>query len=310
MHRILTACAGTLLAASLAAPAHAQIKFDFGNGDFNINVWPVCLYDAPRASKATVRQYARASGYRHIHDIKYHGRRFNRRNKCGFYRAAAARNGRRFVIYANADTGRLISARRVGRVRGHRRLNEGQIRARLRHQGYRHIRNIRYVDRGRREMYVARARKGGAVFRVRVDERTGKVESRTRLKTIRASKQQVRHQLRRRGYRHIANLRVRDRGGNELWVARAVKNSITFRVFADIETGRPIRRVRLENERASRRDVRQTLHAAGYRHIRNLRFVDQGKRERYVARADRRGHSYRVIVTADSADIVRSRRVN
>lgn len=311
MHRILSACLAAALAASVAGPAGAQIKFnfDFGDGDFNIDVWPACLYDAPRAGEAAVRRNARASGYRRIRNIKYHGRRFNRRNQCGFYRAVAVRNGRRFVIYANADTGRLISARRVGHVRG-RRLNEGQIRARLRNQGYRHIRNIRYVDRGRREFYVARARKGGAVFRVVVDERTGKVQNRKRLKAARASERQVRRQLRRRGYRKIANLRVRDRGGNTYWVARAEKNSITFRVFADIETGRPVRRVRLENERASRRDVRQTLRAAGYRNIRNLRFVDRGRNERFIARANRGGHAYRVVVDAESADIVRSRRVN
>lgn len=312
MHRILSACMGAALAVSVAGPASAQITFDFdfGDGDFNIDVWPACLHDAPRAGEPAVRRNARASGYRRITNIKYHGRKFNRRNQCGFYRAVAVRNGRRFVIYANADTGRLISARRVGQDRAGKRLNEGQIRARLRNQGYSRIRNIRFVDRGRREVYVARARKGGTVFRVTVDERTGKVQNRKRLKTVRASQKQVRRQLRRRGYRKIANLRVRDRGNTEYWVARAQKNSVTFRVFADIETGVPTRRVRLENERASQRDVRQTLRAAGYRNIRNLRFVDRGKREQYVARASRRGQTYRVVVDANSADIVRARRVN
>jgi hypothetical protein len=317
MHRPLHATlVGCLAAASIAiggsTASQAQIvKFDWGNGDFKINVLPNCLNDKPRASQYSVRQNARAAGYRRIRAIAYHDRKFNAAHRCGFYRATAARGGRQFALYFDADSGDLISVRRLGR-RGTQaqRLNEQQIERHLSRQGWNHIRNMRFVDRGNDDFYVVRARKADVVYRVWVDASSGKVERTKRLTPERASKQDVRQALRRHGYRKINHLRFVDRGAKEYWVGGASRGGHEYRVFAEAETGKPYRRVRLDNDRASEADMRHSLRAAGYRKIQNLRFVDRGKRDLYVALAMRGGRQYRVWLDAEDAEIRRAKRVN
>jgi len=317
MHRPLRATlVGCLAAASIAiggsTASQAQIvKFSWGNGDFKINVLPTCLDDKPRASHYSVRQNARAAGYRQIHAIAYHGRNFNAAHRCGFYRALAARANLQYALYFDADSGELISVRRLGHIGTQaQRLNEQQIERRLAHQGWNRIRNMRFVDRGKDEFYVARARKAGVVYRVWVDASSGKVERTKRLTPERASKQDVRQALRRHGYRKINNFRFVDRGAKEYWVGRASKDGHDYRVFAEAGTGKPYRRVQLDNDRASAADVRHSLRAAGYRKIQNLRFVDRGKRDFYIARARRGGQVYRVWLDAEDAEIRRAKRVN
>jgi len=317
MHRPLRATlVGCLAAASIvvggATASQAQVlKFEWGDGDFRINLWPACLYDQPRATHYSIRQNARAAGYHQIHGIAYHDRKFNKAHRCGFYRAMATRGGRQFALYFDADSGALLSVRRLGRGGPvHQRLTEAQVERRVSRQGWNHIRNLRFVDRGRNEFYVMRARKAGATFRLWADAKTGKVEQTKRLTPDHATEQEVRQMLRRYGYHKIQNLRFVDRQAREYWVGRASKGGHEYRVFAEADSGKPYRRVRLDNDRASATDARRSLRAAGYRNIRNLRFVDRGKRELYIARASRGGHDYRVWLDAEDAEIRRAKRVN
>jgi hypothetical protein len=317
MHRPLHATlVGCLAAASIAiggaTASQAQIvKFNWGNGDLKFKLLPNCLDDKPRASHYSVRQNARAAGYRHVRAIAYHGRKFNAAHRCGFYRAIAARGNRQFALYFDADSGNLISVRVIGRGGAQpQRLSEQQIERRLARQGWNRIRNIRFVDRGNDDFYVVRARKAGVVYRVWIDASSGKVERTKRLTPEHASKQDVRRTLRHHGYAKIRNLRFVDRGAKEYWVSHASKGGHDYRVFAEADTGKPYRRVRLDNDRASAADVRHSLRAAGYRKIQNLHFVDRGKRELYVALAMRGGRQYRVWLDAEDAEIRRAKRVN
>ena len=287
----------------------AQFSIDFGDGDLKINVWPACLYDRPGASQASVRAHARAAGYRRIHNIRLHKRKYNNANRCGFYRAEAWRNGRQFALYFNADSADLINVRVIGRGRGPDVLPEAKIRNRLQRQGWRRIRNLRYVE-NRGGAYVARARNKEGVYRLRINASNGKVERQKQLKQFRASKKEVRNQLRARGYRDIRNLRIRSRRGDEYWVARATRRGTVYRVFADEQTGKPVRRVALEKDRISRREARNVLRRAGFRGIENLRMREVRGEAYFVARAKRWGQTYRVWVDADDGEIARTRRTN
>lgn len=309
MKRFLFAALALSIGSAAASPAAAQFNFDFGDGELKINVWPACLYDRPGASPASVRENARASGYRRIHNIVLHKKRYNANNQCGFYRAEAYRNGRQFALYFNADSANLINVRRLGPGKPARRLSEADARKALRRDGYRRIRNLRFVDRGRNEFYVARARKGGTVYRVTLNARNGNVVRNKPIKQVRATEAQVRQMLKRRGYDDIANVRFRDRNNDEFWIARASKGGTIWRVFLDAETARPLRRVAIKDDRITQREARLAIRRAGYRRIQNLRQAERRGRAVFVARASRRGGTYRVVVDATDGDLVRARRL-
>lgn len=301
--------AAITLALGTTAPANAQFKLEFGDGDLKIDVWPACVYDKARASVAEIRESARAAGYRRVRGVTLIKRKYNNANQCGFYRGRAWRNGRQYALYFNADTASLINVRFTGKAKAPQRLNEKQARQRLRKQGFRKIRNLRFVDRAQNEFYIARARKGGNLYRVTADASTGNVVREKLLKRQRATEPEVRQALRARGYRKIRNIRFRDRRGDEFYIARAVKRGQEFRIFADAETGKPVRRVLLEKDQLNPREAGRNMIRAGFTNIRNLRKAKRNGETYYIARADRRGRTYRVFVDAEDGDIIRTRRV-
>ena len=292
-------------------PAQAQqLRFEWGDGDLRIDVWPLCVYDKPEADHGTVRANARASGYRRIRGISYHARKFNNVHRCGFYRANAVRDGRRYRLFFDADSGELIAVRHLGKYAGETKIiSETQARRRLRRADWRKIRNLRYVDQGPKEYYIARATNAGVVHRVWLNADTGGVVRTKRIEPAQASRKDVRQALRARGYRQIKNLRFVDRGAREYWIARATKNGKAFRIFANAETDRPVRRIRIDKGVASKAEVRHTLRAAGFRGIRNVRFVNCGSSGVYVAEAKRWGAAYRIWLDGEDAEIRRFKRL-
>jgi hypothetical protein len=243
-------------AALAAHAADAQVAQHRGN---HFMRGAPCHFRGARISRRDVRRHARRRGFRRIHNIRFVPRRHGRYNWCGFYRAEAMFRGRPFVIFADSHTGRIIGRHRRGRGRGHvgrsyrRDLSVGQVRRMLRRQGYRRIRNVRYVRRNGRDFYMARAHWRGWVVRLRINDETGRIVNRRRLrrlsfdlKTPDLSHSQVRALLRSKGYRAIRDVRYEQTANAADYIAIAKFDSARYRVRVDGTTGR------LEGERRLR----------------------------------------------------------
>jgi hypothetical protein len=214
---------------------------------------PVCRFYGVRLPERFVRLRARAIGYRRIHDIRFVPRLHGRYNWCGFYRAEAMLRGRPFVIFADAHTGRVIGRQRPGRIGRSTRqnLSAATVRSILRRKGYRHIRNIRYVRRGGRDFYMARARRGGWVVRLRIDDESGRIIQRQRLRRYGAverhyarrgvpnlSQRQMRALLRAKGYRRIRDVRYQQTAEARGYVATADFDNVPYRLHVSGTTGK------------------------------------------------------------------------
>lgn len=316
----LAACVAAT-APMAATPAAAQIQGeDFAK-------WAACSFLGYRTSPATVRREVRQAGYRNIRNLKYVNRQRPNAIGCGFYRMRAARNGRDYVVFANAFSGTVESRRPIGQRAGdrHRRpqMSEAQARRTLRRIGYDEIRSIQYRRVGRQDFYEARVVKRRAVFVVRIDDENGKVLSRKRVATLKPehrqagmSQQEVRRSLRQDGYRRISNIDYVRRGRNDFYTATAWKGRVQYRLRVNDTTGAVIARNRIDRrgrtgDRAemSEREIRAELRRDGYRRISNIRYVDRGRNDYYVARAWYRGNQYRLVVSDEDGDVVNRRRV-
>lgn len=248
----------SLLALPFAAPAGARLAAPAAHADgvtqlaeggrqHTLMRGRACRFRGARLSLRELRWHARRAGYRRIHDIRFVPRRHGRYNWCGFYRAEAMQRGRPFVIFADAHSGRIIDRRRIGR-RGQsyrQNLSNGQVRRILRRQGYRQIRNLRYVRRNGRDFYVARAQWRRWVVRVRVDDETGRIVNQRRLRRLSLemkrpdlSEREVRALLRSRGYSKIRDVRYEQIAEAPKYVATASYDRVAYRVQVSGTTGK------------------------------------------------------------------------
>lgn len=252
--RTLTAV--SVVAASLAASTGTALAAGTGNTQIaehnrhhrhSYMSGAPCRFLGARVSPRFVRIRARRAGYRRIHDIRFVPRRHGRYNWCGFFRAEARFRGRPFVIYADAHTGRVIGRTRRGRLGAHHRRNLAprQVRAILHRHGYRHIRNIRYVQRGRRDFYVARARRHGWVVRLRIDDESGRIIHRQRLRRMSRiqrspdlSQRELRGLLRAKGYSGVRAVEYRQIATAPGYAAVAEYDGVSYRLHVSGTTGK------------------------------------------------------------------------
>jgi len=248
--RTLTAV--SVLAASLAATGGTALAAGAGSAqiaEHNRHTYmhgASCRFRGARVSPRYVRIQAHRAGYRRIHDIRFVPRRHGRYNWCGFFRADAMFRGRPFVIYADAHTGRVIGRDRIGRFGGaqyRQDMAPQQVRAILRRHGYRHIRNIRYVQRGGRDFYVARARRNGWAVRLQVDDESGRIIHRQRLRRMGRiqtspdlSQSQMRALLRAKGYRHVREVEYQQIAAG--YAAVADYDGVPYRLRVSGTTGK------------------------------------------------------------------------
>lgn len=201
-----------------------------------------CIFSGVRLTHRSIRHYALVAGYRDIHNIRFVARRHGPERWCGFYRADAMMMGRPFVIYADSRSGRIVGRQEVARY-GHGRyqnLSAVQVRTILLNYGYQGIRDIRYVRRDGRDFHLARAVWRGWVVRLQVDDDTGRVVNRERLRrrggTFEVpdlSQQQLRELLRRRGYRDIREVRSEPTAYDVV----AYLGSVPYRIRVSVSTG-------------------------------------------------------------------------
>lgn len=257
-----TPLAVSLLATALAAPTGAAFAAEAGGtqiAEHHPNRFmhgQPCRFLGARVPERFVRIRARAAGFRRIHDIRFVPRRYGRYNWCGFYRAEAMLRGRPFVIFVDSHTGRVIGRNRRGRIgQNHRQdLSPAQVRRILRRHGYRHINNIRYVQRGGRDFYMARAHWRGWVMRLRIDDESGRIVNRQRLRRHSAlqrhyakrpapdltpdlTQREVRALLRAKGYSRIRDVRYKQTAAATGYVATADYDKVPYQLRVSGATG-------------------------------------------------------------------------
>jgi len=216
---VTTGLATSLLAAAIAVPGGAAQAAQAGGAQLAEHVPAYrfiagrdCIFRGVQVTQQSVRHYALMAGYRDIGNIRFVPRQYGRELWCGYYRADATLAGRPFVIYADARNGRIVGRMEVARY-GHgtyQNLSDAQVRTILLNYGYRGIRDIRYVQRDGHDFHIARADWRGWVVRLWVDDVSGRVVDRERLRRLGGtigrpdlSQEQLRELLRSRGYRDI-----------------------------------------------------------------------------------------------------------
>lgn len=168
-------------AVGFAAPAQADVKIKLPGVKLRLGDGG----SHPDLSPAQIQRRLYRAGYRRVSGVRY-----TVVNGDDFYRAYAWRNGRRYQLHVSDENGRVIRHQVVrgrGIHRGQRygrdhRLDRRDVRRRLRAYGYRRIRNIQFVDRGRRDFYRATAWKYGHKYRVRVSDETGRLIASRRIR--------------------------------------------------------------------------------------------------------------------------------
>jgi hypothetical protein len=255
----LTILEASFLAAALAVPAGAALANPAGTAQIaehaphRFTPGPRCRFYGARIPERFVRLRARAVGYRRIHDIRFVPRLYGRYNWCGYYRAQAMLRGRPVVIFADSHTGRVIGRERRGRFGENRRqdMSPAQVRAVLRRHGFRHIRNIRYVRRGGHDFYTARASRRGWIMRLRVDDETGRILDRQRLRRHSAVERrfarrpapgltqgEVRALLRAEGYSRIRDVRYEQTAEATGYAATANYDHVPYQLRVSGTTGK------------------------------------------------------------------------
>jgi len=238
----LAAQAGTALAgqADVAVQIAERAPHRFMRGR-------VCEFRGVRIPALIVRRNARAASYRRIRNIRFVSRRHGRHHWCGFYRAEATLEGRPFVIFADSHTGRVITRHCQGRIGQSYRPNMSvaKVRSTLRRHGYRRVRDVRYVRRGGRDFYLARAHRRGWVMRLRIDDETGRVVDRQRLQrssleraSPALSASEVSALLRAKGYRDIRVVHYRQAAEAAGYEAIASYDSVPYRLQISATTGK------------------------------------------------------------------------
>lgn len=273
----------------------------------------------PQMNKAQARRTLRRMGYGDIRNLRY--RRVGQRD---FYQARVTKGRGVFVVRIDDENGKLLNRKRVAtRKPEHRRIGmtEAEVRASLRDDGYRRITGIDYVRRGKRDFYVAKAWRDRTQYQLRIDDQSGNVVNRKRIGTRGADRprfdeKQIRVQLRRAGYRRISDIDYVRRGRTDFYVAKAWQGRVQYRLRVNDETGAVIGRTRIDTrgkkrDRAelSEREIRAELRRDGYRRIDNIRYVDRGRNDFYVARAWYQGNRYRLVVSDEDGDVVNRTRV-
>lgn len=246
-------------------------------------------------SEQQVRQQLRQQGYRRIRDLEK-----VTRNNVTFWRANAVKDGKRYQLFARATDGRVVRARETGAVR----LSERQIRRQLARAGYTNVAWVSFSDRSGREVYRARGEKDGKVWVLILDAATGNVLRRREMAPRHASANDVRGALRGAGYQSIDDIREGTRQGQKVWLAHAWQDGVRYRIRVDWVTGRPVNRVRIGG-RLTETEIERILERNGWREVSVFRWQADGRAGVYTAVGRQGGGRFRLVVKADSGDVVR-----
>ena len=296
--------------AGAVAAAISGIPQAVSAADFPYRSFPACQpAPGPSVPAIAIRAIASQLGYRLTAQPTAHTRQIRVRAAgappviCGFWRAEGARNNKRYALYFSLR-GRPLYQRELAPPR----LDEDQLRVRLRQQGYRRIRDIRLVRVGRRQAYTATARRRGASFQVFADPSTGQVFRAQPVNEF-LSGDEARKAIVRAGFSDVENL-LRGRHQNrEVYTARGVKDGKRHAVMIDARNGRVLRTRVLGDAWLGEKDMRRALRSAGYRDIDNLRRRNRQGRQIYTARATRNGKRYLLIADARNGRILRTREI-
>ncbi len=221
------------------------------------------------------------------------------------YTAEADRAGRRVAIVVGAFSARLLASRPVGTA-GPAIMTPAQLRAALRGQGFRTIRGISRGSIGRRVVYSATATRFGRRFQIVADGRTGRVINRSPIAAPILTAGQIRLALIRRGFVNVRNL-VRTRVGSTLvYLGQAERRGRRLDIVVDARTARLLQAQPVTAGILTPRQILSALRALGWQRVRNLRLINRGGRQMYLADASRGGRDFKLVVRARDARVMSS----
>ncbi len=243
-------------------------------------------------------------------------RRIYRGNRA-VYTAYGRRGGQLYRIEVGAQYGRILQARPVAAPVWTPLMTQQQIIAELRNEGFRNIRMVRRVARGRRTIYIARGNRGGQRYRIEVDAQNGRILQARRIAApvpvSVMTPPQAKSVLRGKGFRNIRIVRRVAQGGRTIYIARGNRGGQRYRIKMDARTGRILLSSRIAAPVPAPvmtpPQAKSALRGKGFRNIQIVRRVAQGGRTVYIARGNRGGRRYRIKMDARTGRILLTRPV-
>lgn len=286
----------------------------------------VCIFgNQRRVQPDIVVRNARSRGYTNIRNVRHQTQGNVKIGGCGYYEANAELNGRGFLLYARESDGQIVGRKSLGQIARRDRkdraeMDEKQIADSLAGRGYRGVNSVRYITRPDGDYYRARGLKDGTWYRLTIDDTDGRIIHRresTRWQDdgnrAELNPEDIRHLLRGQGYRRIADIDYKERGGRDFYTAQGRKDGQWYRLVVSDFTGEvararastnPGRRDRIDRAELNEDQIRDKLEEQGYGRIRSVRYMKNDQGDHYEARASAGGNRYLLFVDDSTGQVL------